>query len=131
MKWETSSHKDQRLRGKRRIIKKFLFFPRKNWGEGRWLETVYIRQRYSYRWHNDDEDWSNFEAWTQFKEEEFNELKSQKEKKLAELKFIRKKVAMKAIKELETNELYDIFQELNNVTNGMKEDQDNGSNKME
>lgn len=43
--------------GDRRVITKFLFFPRNIWGDVRWLERVKIEQRFvdfaGYRWWKD------------------------------------------------------------------------------
>lgn len=122
MKWETLSHKRSQAYGNRRVIKKFLYFPRRIYDEGRWLETVYIKQRYNGGWINDS--WSNFEMWIQFEEKELNklnELESQKEKKLAELKSYRKKEAIKAITELRDDEdIYEIFKEINSKSNVLR-----------
>lgn len=43
--------------GDERVIKVFLFIPRKIGRDIRWLETAKIRQRYVYRWKEPGTCW--------------------------------------------------------------------------
>lgn len=58
MRWKDISIPDE---GEIRVIKKYLFFPRKIDGEWRWFEWVKIRQKYYINWIGLWSEWEDIE----------------------------------------------------------------------